>query len=508
MQAAIIDALSRPETYGVERVERHETHGSFVFLAGDLAFKLKKAVRFPYMDYSTLARRKAMCEAELAVNRRLAPELYVGVIPVVKDDDGRIRLGQMNEADGALDWLVVMRRFKRDALLEELRRQGELDAALMRDVARRVARFHQNAEAEPMFGGAAGIAAVIEECRDMLTSQLGKPFRSETVSRFCDEASNALCEVAPLLDARREQGYVRRCHGDLHLNNICLWDGHPVPFDAIEFNDDFSSIDVLYDLAFLLMDLDRHHLRSLANVVLNSYLDETGDYDGLRALPLFLACRAAVRAHVVVSMAPAEELLASETAGTAMHLLSRAIAYLAPVPARLVAVGGVSGTGKSTLAASIAPDLGRSPGAVVLRTDILRKRLAGVDTLTRLAPEHYTREASDRVYAELDACTRRVLLGGYAVVADAVFGRRAERVDIERAAGDVHVPFDGLWLTAEPSILEARIASRRKDASDATPEVLRKQLLRVEEPEDWRQIAAAGEPQDVAAEARRALGLP
>src|SRR5208282_857202 len=247
------------EAYGLAGaiVERHETHGSIVFLAGERAYKLKRSVRFPYMDYSTLERRKAMCEAELAVNRRLAPELYIETATVVRHKDGSLHIGGAADSSGAVDWLVVMRRFDQGTLLESMRARGSLSAPLMRQLGERIAEFHLAAERQPAWGGAAGIEAIIDENRDLLNPLTGRPFDRSKIDRLDGLARNELKKLRTLLDTRRDAGHVRRCHGDLHLNNICLWDGRPVPFDAIEFCDAFACIDVLFDLALLLMDLDR-----------------------------------------------------------------------------------------------------------------------------------------------------------------------------------------------------------------------------------------------------------
>ncbi len=507
-QTDIVAFLSRPQAYGLESgtIERCATHGSFVFLAGERAYKLKRAVRFPYMDYSTLKRRKAMCEAELAVNRRLAPELYIGTAPIVRRKDGSLHIGGADETHDAIDWLVVMRRFGQDALFDAMQRRGALTLPLMRQLAERIAAFHLGADKQPAFGGARGIAAVIEENIDLLGKMAGHPFERARIDRLAALAGQALERARSLLDARRDDGHVRRCHGDLHLGNICLFDGRPVPFDAIEFREEFTAIDVLYDLAFLLMDLDRRGLRAHANAVLNRYLEKTGDYAGLGALPLFLSCRAAVRAHVTIAAAAFDKDGVSR-AREAQELLDRAILYLEPRAAQLVAVGGISGTGKSTLAACLAPAMGRIPGAIVIRSDVMRKLLWGVDALQRLPPAAYEAQFTRRVYAMVAQQAGLVLDGGYCAVGDAVFGNAEQRAEIETIARERAVPFRGLWLHAPVPVLERRVAARQNDASDATLEVLRAQLAGVESPKDWTCIDAGGAPADSFAQAASALAL-
>jgi len=492
-QSEIVEFLSTPSAYGLKggAVERHSTHGSIVFLAGDRAYKLKRAVRYDYMDYSTPEKRKAMCEAELAVNRRTAPELYLEVRPVIRNG-ATLRIGNAGEERGAIDWLVVMRRFDQRSLLEEMRKRGELDLPLMRTLAERIAEFHAHAEVTKGFGGAKGIAEVIDECGRMFATMADAPFEPAKFERWLSLASAEQARLRGLLEVRRNSGSVRRCHGDLHLNNICLIEGRPVLFDAIEFRDDFSCIDVLYDLAFLLMDLDSRDLRPFANAALNRYLERSGDYSGLEAMPLFLSCRAAVRAHVAASAAKFAAGDKTACHREAVDLLHRAIAYLAPRQGRIVAIGGPSGTGKSTLAAQVAPALGCAPGAIVVRTDVIRKSLWGADDLARLPQEAYAQAFTARVYAKLTEHVEAAARGGCAVIADAVFGQPFERDAIKAASQRAGVAFTGLWLDAPMEILERRIASRRRDASDATVEVLHKQLSYIHKPDDWIGIDASG----------------
>jgi aminoglycoside phosphotransferase family enzyme/predicted kinase len=505
-QAEIVGFLSRPESYGLAKgsVERHATHGSLVFLAGERAYKLKRAVKLPYLDYSTRARRKAMCERELAVNRRLAPELYVDVIPVIPREDGAFALGKASDDARAVDWLVVMRRFGQDTLFRAMAERGALDRELMRGLAERLAQFHGDAERQATRGGAGGIEAVIDENRDLLARE--SIFAPDKIEKLDTVARETLAILRAFLDERRARGFVRRVHGDLHLNNICLFDGKPVPFDAIEFEDDFACIDVLFDLALLVMDLDHRGLRAEANALLNRYLECTGDYVGLKAMPLFLSARAAMRAHVTVAMAKSgRDALSPEKAGEARHLLDCALAYLEPTPTRAVAVGGVSGTGKSTLAARLAPQLGRAPGAIVIRSDVVRKTLWGVDALTRLPKVAYDKSQSERVYRALGERAKLVLESGHAVIADAVFGRADERAAMARLAQANHAAFHGLWLDAPTEILERRLDRRRNDASDATASVMRAQLDRVEAPDDWHRIEVGGSQAEALEDALKAL---
>jgi predicted kinase len=280
-----------------------------------------------------------------------------------------------------------------------------------------------------------------------------------------------------------------------------------VLFDAIEFNDRFACIDVLYDLAFLLMDLDQHGLRGHANTVFNRYLELSGEHTGLSAMPLFLSCRAAVRAHTTVAKAETSDDDALRTCllQDAAALLDRAVDYLGDPTPRLIAIGGVSGTGKSTLAYALAPLLGVAPGAVVVRSDVVRKHLMGVAESARLPASAYTQAVSERVYSRIFEVASDTLASGYSLIADAVFGTVEERQEIEKAAQRRGVAFKGLWLEGPPALLEQRIAARHGDASDATPDVLHAQLSFVSVPQSWSPINAAASVGDMLAQARRIL---
>lgn len=506
-QQSVIDFLSRPGTYGVPGpVERLETHTAHVFLAGDRAYKLKKAVHFPYMDFSTVEKRRSFCEEELRLNRRTAPELYLEVRAVRRLPDETLILGQ--EEGEALDWLVVMRRFDQSALFDAMAERGALTEPLMDGLADAVADLHETAEPAPDRGGAPAFRGYVEGNAVELERAIGTVFEAGRVERVNEGCRAALKQVAGVLDARRSAGHVRRCHGDLHLRNICLIDGRPTLFDCIEFNDDFALIDTLYDLSFLLMDLGYRGLHDHANRVLNRYLARTG-YVGLAALPLMLACRAVIRAHVTARLVESLEGEKRERAAAeARAYLDLALSYLDPAPARLVAVGGLSGTGKSTLARGLAPALGGAPGAVVLRSDVIRKRLFGVAETEALPQEAYKPEVSRRVFAEIERLAAEVLAQGHAVIADAVYGEDWQRSGIAAVAGKAGVAFDGLWLEAPQRVLEERVDNRRGDASDATSAVVRAQAARIRPPAGWARVDAGGGRDAALVAAREALGMP
>lgn len=508
-QGEVVAFLSDPRSWrpALERVEHIETHGAHVFLAGERALKIKRAVRFAYMDFSTLDRRRSVVEREVELNRRFAPGLYLGTIAITREPDGRLAIG----GDGRpVEWAVAMRRFDGDALLSSIARRGSIGTDVLEALAASVLDAHHSAPRD--FGR--DVVAADRALIDQLTVGIaaagdgaGRPHAAELGQR----ATAALERIATLIDRRRRGGFVRRCHGDLHLANIVLLDGRPTLYDALEFDDALATVDTLHDLAFLLMDLDVRGHRAEANALLGHYLwlsREAADLEGLAALPLFLALRAAVRAMVGLQRpAAAGGAHGSGAEPSPGAYLASALASLAPPPARLVAVGGLSGTGKSTLAAALAPCFGAAPGALHLRSDLERKAIADIGKTDRLPPAAYTEAANAAVYERLLSRARLALAAGHSVVVDAVFQREAERRAAEAVARDADAAFDGLWLTAAPETMVARIRDRRHDASDATPDVALAQLGRDCGTLAWSPIDAGGNAGATLAAAARRLGL-
>ena len=495
-QTAVVDFLGSPSTYGCATVERVDTHASIVFLAGARAYKLKRAVLFDYLDFSTCERRRTLCEAEVRLNRRAAQSLYRGVVAVTRQADGSFRLGGTGTP---VDWVVEMNRFPQEALFDRLASAGDLDLALMSPLAAAIAAFHQAAERRPDHGGKAGMTWVIEG-NVAGFAEFGSACLDPSASyRVTDDSRRELKARAALLERRRESGFVRQCHGDLHLRNIVLLDGRPTLFDGIEFNDEISCTDVLYDLAFLLMDLWRRRLPRHANVVWNRYLAETGDLDGMPLLPLFLSCRAAVRAKTSATAAQLQNDVSrrSELHCLAREYLAMAEQLLHPPDPCLIAVGGLSGSGKSTLALGLAPLVGAVPGAVVLRSDEVRKRLCGVPQLEHLGPEGYSSSVSERVYATLAERAAMTVRSGHSAVVDAVYARASDRQAIERVAAAAAVPFIGLWLEAPERVLIARTERRRNDPSDADADVIRMQRAQGAGDVGWCRIDGSLTPQSV-----------
>jgi aminoglycoside phosphotransferase family enzyme/predicted kinase len=479
-----------------------------VFLSGPNAWKIKRAVRFPYMDFSTLENRRAACEREVAINRRFSAGLYLGCVPITRSTNGILAFAGDGER---VEWAVHMRRFEQSALLSAIAMKEPIADDLAKGLADVVYDSHAGAARSARSSGSAPIRTLVRSvCASLSTCDA---IDRSDVARLTNGLNAEAENTALLLDKRAAGGFVRRCHGDLHLANIVMWQDRPALYDAIEFDDAMATIDTLYDLAFLLMDLDRHGQRRAANIVLNRYLwrsGDTRDLEGLAALPLFMGLRAAIRAMVTIDRARQEDAEAARRDfDRVRNYLGSALGYVTRQTARLIAIGGRSGTGKTTLAAALAPSIGNAPGAVHIRSDLERKAAAGVGELERLPASAYTRESSTHIYKLLEEKARLALAAGCPVVVDAVYASEEERCGIEAVAAALGLSFEGVWLTAGRDKLIARVGARRDDASDATPDVVDAQLqfeVGAMSPA-WRTIDAGGSAAETEYLAASHLGL-
>ncbi len=505
-QRAVLAFLARPEAHGLrEPPQRIDTHAAVVFLAGDEAYKIKRAVAYPYLDFSTLERRKAACEAEIRLNRPGAPEVYIDTVPIVCRD-GALHIG----GDGEIvEWAVHMRRFDPDATLDRIAQEGGLDDDILADLVDRIVASHEHA---PQHDGAAATDRIETLIHDNAAALGAAPelFAGDRVSELEQTWLHAFKDVRAVLQERGRSGHVRRCHGDLHLRNIALIDRRPVLFDALEFDDRLATSDLLYDLAFLLMDLWERGLQQPANAVLNRYLwqrNDDSDIAACRALPLFMSLRASIRAIVAVDALPhlADEAEIMRTKAQGRDYFEIAEACMKPAPPRLIAIGGLSGSGKTTVARCIAPGLGAPPGALHLRSDIERKRIFNVSDTTRLPEAAYTQDVTEDVYAHLRRKAHLALSARRSVIVDAVHDRTAERDLIESVASQAGAAFSGIWLEVEATRLIDRVTLRHGDASDADAEVVRGQLARQRDPSDWERIPAGGDPDAVCADVKKRL---
>lgn len=505
--------LENPASHGLadgEAVERIDTHVATVFLAGERAWKVKRPVSYSFLDFSTLEARGAALRREIELNRRTAPTLYLEVLPIVREADGRLAFGSVETPQTeAVEWVLAMRRFDQNDRFDNLAAAGRLDRPLVEQLIDRILAFHEVAERKGRpFGGAAYLRRVIGENAEDF-ARLPETFPPERVQALGAAMSLAVDDVGSLLDARRAAGLVRQCHGDLHLANVVLWEGEPTLFDCIEFSDAIANIDLLYDLAFLLMDLEFRGFRPAASLALARYFGRSGQTASLRALPVMLSIRASVRAKVAAFGLAAQRSEEGRAAARrqALAYLEAAERHLQPVQPRLVLVGGLSGSGKSTLARTLAPSFEGPLGALHLRSDVMRKRIFGVAPEEHLPEQAYSRDVTRQVYELLLAEARMALVAGWPVVVDAVFARPGERRAAEAVAADLGLPLEALWLEAPGLTLKQRAAQRGRDASDATPSVVERQLSYDLGQVPWPRLQAEADRAAVAAEARRLLGL-
>jgi len=492
-QSAIVEWLRAGRPWDkIPKVE--ETHAAYVFLVGEQAFKLKKAVNLGYLDFSTPEKRRHVLERELKLNRRTAHEMYRRVLPIT-ERDGQLALDGQGRT---VDFVLVMNRFADGALLSDWADSGKLDIAMVEKLAHHIAAFHAAAEPVSNIDWPRAAARIADENLRDITDQ---PAVFDPASVPAHAANRARVHDAARVTLQRQSGAVRHCHGDLHLRNAFVEHGRPVLFDCIEFDDFYANIPPLYDLAFLIMDLCARDLKPHANRALNAWtIDQPparwhGLLEDLAALPAYLTWRAEIRAKT--------EGRRSGAAGIARHYFNLACEFAAPSPPALIAIGGLSGTGKSTLARALAPNTGRAPGAIHLRTDEIRKRQAGVSLDAHLAPAAYAAERSARVYAAMEDLAGAALRAGQAVIADAVFARADERKAIEAVAASVGVPFIGLWLEAPTPMLETRLDRRTGDASDADKAVLHRQLTYDLGAITWTKLDAGQAAHALAEAARR-----
>jgi aminoglycoside phosphotransferase family enzyme/predicted kinase len=438
-----------------------------VFIGAERVWKLRKAVRLAYVDFTTLAARRAAAEREIALNSAHAPGLYQGMRLLTRGAEGLAFDGDGPAVDAVTEMALVPAGDFMDARAEA----GELEPGLLDALADGVAAWHATSAVVVRDQ----VAALAEVIAGNARAALAAGLDAADVEAWLAAAMAVLGGMGPWLAGRA--GRLRRLHGDLHLGNIVMWRGVPAPIDALEFDEDLACFDVGYDLAFLLMDLEARCGRAAANRVLNRFVARDGDAGLVVGLPLFLSLRAMIRAHIAATRGDA---------GAGAAGLARARAYLLPGEGFVLAIGGLPGAGKSTVARLVAAGIGAAPGALVLRSDEIRKRQHGVVPEVRLGPEAYTRAASEGVFRELAAMAAAAR--GHGVVADATFMNKAHRAMLREAAGDV--PFLGVWLTAAPEVLRARVAARRGDASDADLRVVESALRGDPGAGDWVQVDA------------------
>lgn len=502
-QEEVIDFLSEKSSFPwpVEEVKKRETHGAIIFIVGDYALKIKKSVYFSYMDFSTLDKREKVCRRELELNKKTAPHIYLDVIPITRDSANRLSLQGAGEV---VEWCVLMKRFNEANLMSERLESGTISEKNIKDLSKVISAFHDNCPKIENADQSLQLRQVMVSLERAFADNPGI-FHGRDVQAFRNDVSRALDMSSHSLGLRSKHGFVRRCHGDLHLGNIVMMKDEPVLFDAIEFDERLAEIDLFYDLAFVIMDLVARGHQVFANQLLNHYLvgcKTAMSLCGLKAMPLFLGLRAAIRARVASDRAAqtsGAKKIAQEAEAKKYFDLARS--FLQPSDRVLIAIGGMSGTGKTTLAASLAPLFGHAPGAVHLRSDVERKAFAMVGETDRLPEKYYTPEISNRIYAFLGQKAEVIMRAGASVIVDAAFLNLDEREDIASVAKSLKVPFIGLWLTAPQDLLKERVDARIGDASDATSAVVEKQFKKNTGPIAWHPVSAGGTATDTLSEA-------
>ncbi len=484
-QAVLVEALRDPARYPhpADRIEIIETHISHVLLAGEHAYKIKKPLDLGFLDFSTLERRRRCCEEEVRLNRRLAPDFYLGVVAITGTPEAPV-LGGAGEA---IEHAVHMRRFPQERLLDRLLERGEVDAALVDRIARTAAAFHARvavAGAEAPYGEPERVHFPVRQNFEQIAPLLGTDAERGQLERLRRWAEETYARLEPVLAARKRGGFVRECHGDMHLGNMALVDGELVIFDCIEFNDNLRWIDVVSEAAFFVMDMEAREQPALAARFLDTYLAHTGDYAGTAVLRYYQAYRAMVRAKVArirLAQPGLDEREAAEARAQYAAYVGLAERYAAPPRPLLLLTAGVAGAGKTTGSEGLLAAL----GAVRLRSDVERKRLFGLPPEARTGSGAdqgiYTPEAHRRTYARLLELAETVLEAGLPVIVDATFLLPEHRAPFRELARRRGVPFAILAFEAPEEVLAARVHERAAagaDASEAGVEVMRRQLGR------------------------------
>ncbi len=460
MSKGLVHALCRE--LGAELIE---THISWLVMGQETVLKLKKPLDLGFLDFSTLEARRHCCEEEVRLNRRTAPSLYLGVVTISGTEDSP----RLDDDSGPIDYAVRMRRFDDSALLDRLATAGEINDQLVDEMAAVIASFHEQihgAMPPDGFGTPASIRAPVQENfddLDALDHHDSDRALLDELSAWVDAEFESRCHD---FDVRREQGFVRECHGDLHLGNLFFDGEHVVPFDCIEFSESLRWIDVAADIAFTIMDLMNHGLPALGHRLLNEYLAHTGDFGMLGVLDWYLVYRAMVRAKVAAIRADQDHEHEGELAGQCSHYLALAASLAAARRPALVLMSGLSGTGKTT----IARDLAGTIGAIHVRSDVERKRLYGVGihaSSRDAGVDIYTRLASERTFSRLEELASQVIESGRAVVVDATFIESYVRDRFTSLADRIGVPWAIVECTASEQIVRDRLEARSGDASEA-----------------------------------------
>lgn len=479
--STLIEQMGQPEFYPhpvTEPIELMQTHASYVFLTGDYAYKIKKPVNFGFFDYSTLAQRQHFCHEELRMNQPITSNIYLDVLPITQTG-AKFVLGGTGEP---VEYVLKMHQFPQEALLSTMFEQGKLTEAHIEELGRVVAQFHRQTQTNDYirsFGEVGQIRQSIDENYQQTQKYIGIVQTQQQYEETKQFTDTFFTQRQELFAQRRENDWIRECHGDLHLGNICLWHNKIQLFDRIEFNEPFRFVDVMYDIAFTVMDLEERGRQDFANAFLNTYIEQTGDWEGLQILPLYLSRQAYVRGKVISFLLddPAvPEEAKEEAATTASKYYHLAWEYTKTHQGRLILMSGLSGSGKTTVARQLA----RRFGAIHLRTDAVRKQLAGIPLEQRGGKELYTAAMSQKTYDRLLELGMILAKEGLTVILDGKYDRQNLRGEAIHKANYHQLPLQIIHCTAPESVLRDRLISRTGDISDATADLLQSQLAAAE----------------------------
>ncbi len=485
----LIQQMQQPGFYPhpvTEPIELIQTHVSYVLLTGDYVYKVKKPVNFGFLDFSTLERRREFCHEELRLNQRGAAGLYLEVLPLTQTGE-TFHLGASGtDPDTAVEFCVKMHQFPQSVLFTDLFDRGELDEALLQRLAKTLAEFHTQAVINDeirSYGLVENVKLAIDENYEQTEKYIGVAQTQQQFDETRQYTDRLFTERADLFDQRIADDWVRECHGDVHLRNIALWNDEILLFDCIEFNKPFRFVDVMFDTAYIVMDLDVRDRRDLSNGFLNAYVEQTGDWAGLEILPFYISRQSYVRAKVISFLLDdpsVPDAAKREAAETASRYYRLAWEYTQPKQGKLIVMAGLSGSGKSTVARKLA----REQGAIQIRSDAVRKHLGGIALDAQGSDDLYSAEMTDRTYARLLELGTTLAAQGYTVILDAKYDRAAHRQAAIAAAQTQQIPVEILYCTAPLEVLQARIQQRQTDISDATPAIVASQTMEPFSPEE------------------------
>jgi aminoglycoside phosphotransferase family enzyme/predicted kinase len=478
---ALIQQMLQPGFYPHEvtqPIQLIQTHVSYVLITGEYAYKLKKPVNFGFLDFSTLEKRKHFCEEELRLNRRGAAELYLEVLPITLSDDQYI-LGGTGEA---VEYVVKMRQFPQDGLFSELFAQGKLTESHLEELGKVVAQYHAKTETNDYirsFGEVPQVREAFDENHEQTEKYIGGPQTQLQFDETKAYTERFFAQKQELFQHRMQNNHIRECHGDLHLRNICLWDDKILLFDCIEFNEPFRFVDTMFDIAYAVMDLEAQQRPDLSNAYLNTYIEQTGDWEGLEILPIYLIRQSYVRAKVTSFLlddpgVPAD--VKEEASKTASVYYKLAWEYTKPKQGKLILMSGLSGSGKSTTAKYLA----RQFNAIHIRSDAVRKHLGGISLLERGGDDLYTPEMTQKTYARLLNLGIILAKQGYTVILDAKYDQQSLREEAIAQAKQNQLPLQIVYCTAPLDVVEERLRKRTGDIADATVDLLTSQVKQTE----------------------------